>query len=227
MPVHKNSGADIKSNYRVKVQIGLIVTLALLILAFRWETGGKEIEQFQMEEQEMIEMEEIVQTQQIERPPPPPKPPQPVEVPDEEEIEELDLDLDSGLDLDAAPDLPPPPPPPPSAPKVEAEPEPEIFVIVEQTPEMIPNQAEAMRNLQSSITYPEIAKRAGVEGRVIVQFVVDEQGNVVDPFVVRGIGAGCDEEAVKAVRTLKFKPGKQRGRAVKVQMTLPVTFRLR
>ncbi len=122
--------------------------------------------------------------------------------------------------IEIEPIAPTPPVPPTDA-------QPEIFVIVEQTPEMIPNQAEAMRNLQSSITYPEIAKRAGVEGRVIVQFVVDEQGNVVDPFVVRGIGAGCDEEAVKAVRTLKFKPGKQRGRAVKVQMTLPVTFRLR
>jgi protein TonB len=223
MPVYKKSGADLKANYRVKVQVGLIVSLALLVLAFRWPTGEKQIETFEMEEQEMIEMEEIVQTQQIERPPPPPKPPQPVEVPDEEEIEEMDLDLDSGLDLDAPVDLPPPP----SAPAVEEEPEPEIFLIVEQTPEMIPNQAEAMRNLQASITYPEIAKRAGVEGRVIVQFVVDEQGNVVDPFVVRGIGAGCDEEAVKAVRTLKFTPGRQRGRPVKVQMTLPVTFRLR
>lgn len=227
MALRKSRAADIKSTYRVKVQIGLVITLALLILAFRWPTGGKEIETFEMEEQEMIEMEEVVQTQQIERPPPPPKPPQPVEVPDEQEIEEIDLDLSADLDLDAAPDLPPPPPPPPSEPAVEEEPEPEIFLIVEQQPEMIPNMQEGLRNLQASITYPEIAKRAGVEGRVIVQFVVDEQGNVVDPFVVRGIGAGCDEEAVKAVRKVKFTPGKQRGRPVKVQMTLPVTFRLR
>jgi protein TonB len=227
MALKKSRSADIKSTYRVKVQVGLILTLALLILAFRWPTGGKQIEVFEMEEQEMIEMEEVVQTQQIERPPPPPKPPQPIEVPDEQEIEEIDLDLSADLDLDAAPDLPPPPPPPPSAPAVEEEPEPEIFLIVEQQPEMIPNMQEGLRKLQESITYPEIAKRAGVEGRVIVQFVVDEQGNVVDPFVVRGIGAGCDEEAVKAVRKVKFTPGKQRGRPVKVQMTLPVTFRLR
>jgi protein TonB len=92
---------------------------------------------------------------------------------------------------------------------------------------MIPDNTQGMINLQRSITYPEIAKKAGVEGRVIVQFVVDEQGNVRDPVVVRGIGAGCDEEAIKAVLDVKFRPGRQRGQPVQVKMSLPITFRLR
>ena len=81
--------------------------------------------------------------------------------------------------------------------------------------------------LQSKINYPEIAKKAGVEGTVFLQFVVDENGNVVDPQVVKGIGAGCDEEALRAVRQVKFKPGMQRGRPVKVRFQLPVRFRLK
>ena len=64
-------------------------------------------------------------------------------------------------------------------------------------------------------------------GRVILQFIVDENGNVTEPAVVRGIGAGCDEEALRVVREAKFKPGKQRGKAVKVKMSLPITFKLK
>ena len=152
----------------------------------------------------------------------PPRPPQPVEVPNDEILEDDDLDLDASLDIDEPmTDLPPPPPP--AADEPEPEPEPEIFVIVEQMPELIGGLGE----LQSKIKYPEIAKKAGVEGRVFVQFIVDEQGNVVNPEVARGIGAGCDEEALRAIRTAKFKPGKQRGQAVRVKMSLPITFKLK
>lgn len=98
----------------------------------------------------------------------------------------------------------------------------EVFVVVEQMPELIGGLA----SLQREITYPTIAKKAGIEGRVIVQFVVDEEGRPTDPVVVRGIGAGCDEEAVRAAMTTRFEPGRQRGKAVKVKMTLPVTFKL-
>lgn len=224
MALRKAPKANIKKDYGLFVQVGLVLTLLLLIFAFRADFRGKEVENLAPEEQEQFQMEEIIRTEQIERPPPPPKPPEPVEVPDEQELEDVDLNLDADLDLDAPTELPPPPPPPAPTPQPrQEEPEPEIFVVVEQQPELI----GGLESIQSKITYPEIAKRAGVEGRVIVQFVVDEQGNVRDPQVVRGIGAGCDEEALKAVRQAKFKPGKQRGKAVKVQMTLPVTFRLK
>jgi len=95
-------------------------------------------------------------------------------------------------------------------------------VMVEQMPELIGGIAE----LQRHVRYPEIARKAGVEGRVVVQFIIDEQGNVQDPFVVRGIGAGADEAALHAVRQVRFTPGMQRGRPVKVQYTIPVQFRL-
>lgn len=224
MAIRKTEKADLRLQYPLYIELGLAVTIALLILAFRMDMRAESTFEVAMAEQEVVQMEEIVQTQQDQRPPPPPRPPVPVEVPNDEILEDADLDLDASLDLDAPlADLPPPPPPPPSQAQEVEEAEPEIFVIVEQMPELIGGLPE----LQKRITYPEIAKKAGVEGRVIVQFVVTEQGTVSDPVVVRGIGAGCDEEAVRAVQQARFTPGKQRGKPVRVKMSLPITFKLK
>ena len=221
MALRKHEKADLRKRYPIFVEVGLVLTLGLLILAFRLDLTPENEFEIVMPEQETVQIEEVQQTQQIETPPPPPRPPVPVEVPDDEALENDELDLDASLDLDEPiTNTPPPPPPKEEAP---AEPEPEIFVIVEQMPELI----GGLESIQKKIKYPEIAKKAGVEGRVFVQFVVDEQGNVVDPSVTRGIGAGCDEEAVRAVMTAKFKPGKQRGKPVRVKMSLPITFKLR
>jgi protein TonB len=201
------------------VEIGLVASLLILIAAFRADLRGGDEFEIVMEEQEIVQMEEIKQTKQEVKPPPPPRPPVPIEVPDDEILEDDELNLDASLDInEPITDLPPPPPA-----EEEEEAEPEIFVIVEEMPELI----GGLESLQRSINYPEIAKKAGVEGKVFVQFVVDEQGNVQDPVVTRGIGAGCDEEALKAVRQAKFKPGKQRGKPVRVKMSLPITFRLK
>ena len=219
MALRKTDKANLKQRYPLYVEIGMVLTLGVLIVAFRMDVSVDQGFENQITEQEVVQMEEIVQTQQIEKPPPPPRPPVPVEVPNDEVLDDEDLDLDVFLDLDAPMDLPPPPPP---AAEEEA-PEPEIFVIVEEMPELI----GGLPGLQKKIRYPEIAKKAGVEGRVFLQFVVDEQGNVVDPVVTRGIGAGCDEEALRAIIGAKFKPGMQRGSAVKVKMSLPGTFKLK
>ncbi len=220
MALRKNPKANLRNQYTLVVQIGLIIGLVILIGAFRFNFAPDTGVEFTVDEQEIVQMEEIQQTKQIEQPPPPPRPPVPVEVPNDEILEDVDLDLDASLDIDEPlADLPPPPPPE----EEEEEPEPEVFVVVEQMPEII----GGLGSIQQQIKYPEIARKAGVEGRVIVQFVVDEQGNVLDPTVVRGIGAGCDEEALRVVRTAKFKPGMQRGKAVKVKMSLPITFKLR
>jgi len=219
MALKKTEKADIKRRYPLYIEIGMVLTLAVLIVAFRLDMSVDDTFDVTLQEQEVVQMEEIQQTQQIEKPPPPPRPPVPVEVPNDEILEDDELDLDMSLDIDEMPDLPPPPPPM----EEEEEEEPEIFVIVEQSPELI----GGLPGLQKKIKYPEIAKKAGVEGRVYLQFVVDEQGNVHDPIVTRGIGAGCDEEAIRAILEAKFKPGMQRGKAVKVKMSLPITFKLK
>ncbi len=220
MAIRKNPKADLRRTYGIFVEIGMVAALLLLILAFRANIERGEGMEIQTLEQEVVQMEEILQTKQIVKPPPPPRPPVPVEVPNDEIIEDDDLDLDASLDIEEPlANLPPPPPPE----EEEEEPEPEIFVVVEEMPDLIGGLGE----IQKKIRYPEIARKAGVEGRVILQFIVDENGNVTEPAVVRGIGAGCDEEALRVVREAKFKPGKQRGKPVKVKMSLPITFKLK
>jgi len=83
-----------------------------------------------------------------------------------------------------------------------------------------------IKGIQEKIVYPEIAKRAGVEGKVYVLAFVDETGTVTKAQVLKGIGAGCDEAALDAVLKTKFKPGKQRGKPVKVQVSIPIIFKL-
>jgi len=98
----------------------------------------------------------------------------------------------------------------------------DVFLVVEKMPQLI----GGMQSLASRIEYPEKARKEGIEGKVIVQFIVDEHGNVTDPQVVKSIGHGFDQAALKAVRELKFTPGTQRGKAVKVQYSLPINFKL-
>ena len=220
MALHKEDKYNLKNRYTLYMEAGLIVTLGILIVAFRADWSNRGDFEIVLPEQEQISMEEIQQTEQIEQPPPPPRPPVPVEVPNDEILEDDALDLDASLDLDAPVVLPPPP-----LPEEEEEEEPEIFRIVEQMPELIGGYA----SIVSEVKYPEIARRAGVEGRVTVDFVVNEQGNVQDVVVKPGygIGAGCDEEAMRVVSQAKFTPGKQRGKAVKVHMRMPIAFKLK
>ena len=98
----------------------------------------------------------------------------------------------------------------------------EVFVVVEEAPILL----GGLQELQSRIKYPELARKAGIQGRVFLQFVVDQEGNVRDPQITRGIGGGADEEALRAIQTMRFVPGVQRGERVNVKMSLPVTFRL-
>ena len=217
MALRKTDQADTKKKYQLFVQIGMVLSLGILTAIMQAPLHPENDFNASETVQEVVQMEEIQQTKQIEKPPPPPKPPVPIEVPDDEVLEDDDLDLDVSLDLDQEiVNLPPPPP-------AEEEEEPEIFMIVEQMPEPI----GGLGAIQGKIKYPEIAKKAGVEGRVFVQFVVNEQGTVESPVVMRGIGAGCDEEAIRAVSQAKFKPGRQRGKPVRVRMSLPITFKLK
>ena len=97
-----------------------------------------------------------------------------------------------------------------------------VYMVVEDMPELV----GGMASIQSKMTYPESAREAGVEGRVFLHFVVNEQGNVQDIMVARGIGSGCDEEAVRVVSEAKFTPGMQDGKPVKVRMAMPITFKI-
>ena len=99
---------------------------------------------------------------------------------------------------------------------------PTYFVAVEEMPEPI----GGIQSIQSKIVYPEIAKRAGVEGKVYILAFVNEKGDVTKAEVIKGLGAGLDEAALNAVKQTKFTPGKQRGTPVKVQVSIPIVFKL-
>jgi TonB family protein len=92
--------------------------------------------------------------------------------------------------------------------------------------EEMPMPVGGLYSIQSKIKYPEIAKRAGIEGKVFIQVFIDEDGNVVEAKVIKGIGAGCDAAALDAVKQTKFTPGKQNGKPVKVQVSIPIVFKL-
>ncbi len=211
----KKPEADLRKYYTILLQSGMLITLVIFIIAVKVDITSLGPEEFVMDEQEIVEMEEIIQTRQIETPPPPPRPPVPVEVPNDEIIEDVDIDISADLDLGGQLSMPPPPEP-------DEEEEEDFFVVVEDMPELIGGLAE----LQRQIRYPEMARRAGIEGRVYIQFIVNERGEVEDPVVTRGIGGGADEEALRVVSQAQFRPGLQRGRPVRVQYSLPIVFRL-
>ncbi|MBN1155618.1 energy transducer TonB, partial [candidate division KSB1 bacterium] len=132
------------------------------------------------------------------------------EIPEDESIEITDLDLT---------ELPPPPPPPPTDEEAAT-----IFVPYDDPPQPIGGFAAIQRNLK----YPEIARKAGVEGRVMVHVQIDEKGNVVNTKILQSLGNnGCDEAAVEAIKSVKWKPAMQRDRPVKVWVAIPVVFKLK
>jgi protein TonB len=116
---------------------------------------------------------------------------------------------------------PPPPPPPPPPPVEEPAPEPEVFESVSRMPELIGGLA-AIRPV-----YPEMERAAGLEGRVILQFIVHEDGTISDLVVVQGASPGFDAAALAAMERVRFVPGQQNGHPVKVRMMVPIRFRLR
>jgi len=192
----------------------MVLALLLMIAVTKVKITPPEEKVLVLQEQEEVLMEEIIQTRQEPKVPPPPRPPTPVAVPNDEIIEDIDIVLDAELDFGEDSYLPPPPKP------KEEESEEDFFVVVEQMPELV----GGISAIQSQIRYPEMARVAGIQGRVFVQFIVNERGEVENPVVVRGIGGGCDEEALRVVRDAKFRPGLQRGRPVRVQYSLPIVF---
>ncbi len=103
----------------------------------------------------------------------------------------------------------------------------QIFQVVEEMPEFPGGMAECLKFLSQNIRYPTISQENGVQGRVIVQFVVNQDGSIVDPVVVRSVDPYLDKEALRVISMMpKWKPGKQRGKAVRVKYTVPVTFKL-
>ena len=220
----KQTGASVKSQYGITLQIGFVLVLSLLLglTSLRFEVDDSV--DITLSEQDVVVMEEVQQTEQEIRPPPPPRPSAPIEVANNVVLEDETFDFDATLDFNETLNVSgPPAPPEPEANDDESSYEDEIFVVVEDKPELIGGLA----GLQSKIQYPKFAQKAGIEGRVFIQFVVNENGDVIDPIVIRGRHELLDSEALRVIRLAKFEPGRQRGKPVKVQLALPITFKLK
>ena len=210
----KNPVADLRAKYKVVMKVAVIISLALAIVAFKFFPELKGGSVAMDGPQELFTVEEIQQTKQENRPPPPPKPPIPIEAPADDVLEDIEI-ADTEIDFDAQMEAPPPP-------EKKVEEEPTYFVAVEEMPAPI----GGIVAIQKKIVYPEIAKRAGVEGKVYILAYVNEEGDVEKTEIQKGIGAGCDEAAEYAIKHTKFSPGKQRGKPVKVKIMIPVRFQL-
>ncbi|MFC2134237.1 energy transducer TonB [Bacteroidota bacterium] len=213
MALKKNPQVDLRRKYKRVFETSIIISLAFLILAFKFFPSINKTEVELEGPQELLLVEDIENTKQEVAPPPPPKPPIPIEAPSDDVLEDIEIS-ETELDVDAVTESAPPPA------EIEEETEPVFFVAVEEMPEPV----GGISAIEARITYPDIALRAGIQGRVFIRAFVDEGGNVSKAEVLKRIGAGCDEAAIAAVMKTKFKPGRQRGKAVKVQVSLPIVF---
>ncbi len=216
MILRKNPKYSLKLKYKKNIELGLIIALALLIVIFQ---GWKKFEQEVKKQEKVnikIEVEEIPQTEQTKRPPAPSRPAIPIES-ENEDIDEDETIESTEINLD---ELPPPPPPP----EEDVDETADIFVAYDEAPQPIGGFAAIQRNL----VYPEIARKAGVEGRVVVNCLIDERGSVNRTKILKSLGNnGCDEAAVAAIKSIKWKPAKQRDKPVKVWIGIPVVFKLK
>ena len=209
------------------VLLGFILVLAAHYVAFEWTQYEQEFTGDIVDAGDIVLEEEIIPITMPEKKTVPP-PPQAVTqaevlniVEDDAEIEETTIvSAEDQADFVEIQD---------DVPIVVEEPEEEeqIFQVVENNPEFPGGMGELMKYLQKIIKYPTICQEQGIQGRVIVQFVVNSDGSIVDPQVVKPVNPYLDKEALRVVSTMpKWKPGEQRGKPVRVRFTLPVTFRL-
>lgn len=223
MEAKKTDSADLTKKSGFFLSIGLLVTMALVVTAFEWKQYEENL--VDLQGKNMNTFEEVMEVPPTEQPPPPPpqvQQPQVVEVPDEEEIKE---DIKVNLDVEVTDQT-----------KIEeivvqaAEPEEEsdqIFTIVEESATPKGGMAAFYKYVSDKIKYPPQARRMGIEGRVFVEFVIGKDGTLTEVRAIKGIGAGCDEEAVRIVQSAPpWNPGKQRGKPVKQRYTLPIIFKL-
>ena len=225
MQVKKSEKASLEKDKLVYVLMGLVFVLSLVYVALEWTE--REVTKYEVTDTEFLFEEEvdIQQTSQETPPPPPPPAVQEVEVlnvvEDNVETESIEVNTEDDKEQEVVIAAPVEAP-------VEEEEEEVVFVVVESMPEFPGGQQALFKYLSENVKCPVIAQENGIQGRVICQFVVNKDGSIVDVEVVRSGGdASLDKEAVRVIKSMpKWKPGKQRGKAVRVKYTVPVNFKL-
>lgn len=229
MEQKKTVKADLESKKTVFLQIGLVIALAVTLAAFEYKSYDK-LEVSGFGDNKFVDVpEEMVQITQQQNTPPPPAPPATttvINIVNNDAIVDDDFKIDAEADENTQMEQY-------TAPKVttqvveEEVSEVEIFTVVEEAPSYPGGDEARIKFLQENIKYPQMARESGIAGTVYVTFVVERDGNVTDVKVMRGIGGGCDEEAIRVIKAMpKWNPGKQRGKPVRVQFNMPIKFTL-
>lgn len=226
MEARKNPKYDLRQYKALFFNIGLVISLLMVIGAFEWRFyDDQDIMSNGTSNIEFVESMDIPVTEQP--PPPPPKALRNVKIIAVEDIEDIEEEIQINLDIEMTEDTEVEQLPEVMVDDVEEEESDEVFLIVEQNPEPRGGMGAFYKHVNEHIKFPRQATTLGIEGKVFVQFVVAKDGKLTDIEVIRGIGGGCDEEAIRVVQIApKWKAGKQRGRAVRVRMVLPITFKI-
>ena len=231
MEIKKSPKANLENKKLLFTEIGLILSLLVVWLAFEWSTTDKQVSVFE-ETAEVVEAEEMIPITQETPPPPPTAAPKIPILSDQIDIVDDEIQVDDNLFMNLEDD---------ASMGVEimdyvetveeevVEEEAIPFQFVEEKPSFMGGDANAFSKwVNERLVYPEIAKENGVSGRVTLQFTVNTDGTVSNIKVLRGVDPSLDKEAVRVVSmSPKWTPGKQRDRAVKVTYTFPVIFQLR
>lgn len=226
MELKKSPKADLENKRNIFIQLGLVLSLGIVLTAFNINDAVKSADTLGELSALQIEDEVIpITRQETPPPPPPPPPPQVVEILTiidddvelDEEFEFESTEADDATIIDAVPVIA----------AEEPEEDTEVFVIVEDMPEFPGGELALRQWISSNVKYPVIAAENGVQGRVYVTFVVDRDGSISNARIARGVDPSLDQEALRVVNNLpKWKPGKQRGKPVRVSYTVPINFQL-
>ncbi len=231
MEIKKSPKANLENKKLLFTEIGLILSLLVVWLAFEWSSTEKQVSVFE-ETAEVVEAEEMVPITQETPPPPPTATPKIPVLSDQIDIVDDEIQVDDNLFMNLEDD---------ASMGVEimdyvetveeevVEEDAIPFQFVEEKPTFMGGDANTFSKwVNERLVYPEIAKENGVSGRVTLQFTVNTDGSVSNIKVLRGVDPSLDKEAVRVVSmSPKWTPGKQRDRAVKVTYTFPVIFQLR
>ena len=226
MEIKKSPKADLESKKLTFTLIGLVVSLFIIWRVFEYKSYDKQSFDDLQRTVEVIEEEMVEITKQEQPKPQPPAPkPQVTQI----QIVEDDVEVEDEIDINAEVDQDEVIEEYEFVPEIEEEEivEAEIFKVVEEMPEFPGGAAKMMEYIQKNIKYPMMARESDIQGRVFVNFVVEPDGTITNVTVMRGIGGGCDEEALRVVQSMpNWKPGKQRGSAVRCSFTVPIIFKL-
>ena len=223
METKKSNRADLEKRRLMFTQIGLIVSLALAWMVFETKSYGKqEIRTFDGTTEAIPDDLVPVTIQEKPQPIEKPKVVNMITIVDNNEEIESEIDIDVNVEEDE--------PIEPTVPIdiIEEEIVEELpFIIVENMPTFPGGEKKMLEYVAKNVKYPQLAKEVGTQGRVFVSFVVKKDGSITNVTILRGIGSGCDEEAIRVVKSMpKWNPGLQCGRAVRVSCNLPINFKL-